>query len=116
MAGGVYGASPARPPPTSSRPRNFRSFLAQLSLWAAVLLAPAADAHAAELHGRVVGVSDGDTLTVLDPTRALHKVRLAGIDAPERNQPYAGDARRHLVALVLGKPVVVSWHNSYHRP
>jgi endonuclease YncB( thermonuclease family) len=70
----------------------------------------ASGAHAAELHGKVVGVADGDTITVVDGARALHKVRLAGIDAPEKNQPYGGEARRHLVALVFGKPVVVTWH------
>ena len=36
--------------------------------------------QAAELRGRVVAVSDGDTVTVLDAERQQHKVRLAGID------------------------------------
>jgi len=31
----------------------------------------------------VVGVSDGDTITVLDDSKFQHKVRIAGIDAPE---------------------------------
>jgi len=34
------------------------------------------------LTGRVVGVTDGDTITVLDDRRVQHKIRLAGIDAP----------------------------------
>jgi endonuclease YncB( thermonuclease family) len=55
-------------------------------------------------------VSDGDTITVLDRARATHKVRLNGIDAPEKKQAYGGEARRHLADLVFGKPVVVSWH------
>ena len=38
--------------------------------------------QAAELRGRVVAVSDGDTVTVLDADRHQYKVRLAGIDAP----------------------------------
>ena len=40
--------------------------------------------QAADLRGRVVAVSDGDTVTVLDAERHQHKVRLAGIDAPEK--------------------------------
>ena len=44
--------------------------------------------HAVELRGKVVGVSDGDTVTVLDAERHQHKVRLAGIDAPEKAQAF----------------------------
>ena len=39
---------------------------------------------AVTLQGKVIGVSDGDTITVLDENRVAHKVRLAGIDAPEK--------------------------------
>src|SRR5687768_10659839 len=110
MADGGHHATPALSVPFHSFPlQNLLTCLVCLSLWAA-LVAPAACAHAAELHGRVVGVSDGDTITVLDRARATYKVRLAGIDAPEKKQPYGGDARRHLVGLVFGRPVVVSWH------
>jgi endonuclease YncB( thermonuclease family) len=38
--------------------------------------------------GRVVGVSDGDTITVLDDAKTQHKVRFAGIDAPEKGQAF----------------------------
>ena len=40
--------------------------------------------HAVELRGKVVGVSDGDTVTVLDAERYQFKVRLTEIDAPEK--------------------------------
>lgn len=39
-------------------------------------------ASADTLQGRVVGVTDGDTITLLDAFRTQHKIRLAGIDAP----------------------------------
>jgi hypothetical protein len=42
---------------------------------------------------RVVAVHDGDTLTAIDAANVQHKVRLAGIDAPETRQPYHGQAR-----------------------
>ena len=40
--------------------------------------------YADSLTGRVVKIADGDTVTVLDARNEQHKVRLAGIDAPER--------------------------------
>ena len=45
-------------------------------------------ASAETLAGRVVGVADGDTLTVLVSGNRQVKIRLAGIDAPERGQPH----------------------------
>jgi len=41
-------------------------------------------ASAAVLTGHVVGVTDGDTITVLDASKTQHKIRVAGIDAPEK--------------------------------
>lgn len=41
-------------------------------------------AYADQLTGRVVSIADGDTLTVLDRSRIQYKVRLIGIDAPEK--------------------------------
>jgi len=44
--------------------------------------------EAATLTGRIVGVHDGDTITLLDATKTQHKIRLAGIDAPELRQAF----------------------------
>ena len=52
-----------------------------------------------ELRGRVVGVADGDTLTVLDVGRQQIKVRLAEIDAPEKKQPYGQRSKQALSDL-----------------
>lgn len=99
-------ASPAARSPSSGSP-NSRLF--RFILFASALVLTGSGAVAAELHGRVVGVTDGDTITVLDETRANRKVRLAGIDAPEKNQPYGAEATQHLAALANGKPVAVTW-------
>ena len=66
-------------------------------------------AAAKVIHGRVVGVSDGDSVTVLDAQKTQYKIRLAGIDAPERAQAYGQKAKESLSDLVFGKQVDVEW-------
>jgi len=61
----------------------------------------------ADVTGRVVAVTDGDTIKVLDSDNTEHKVRLVGIDAPERGQPFGSVSRDHLAVLVAGKDVLV---------
>ncbi|MDH3520071.1 MAG: thermonuclease family protein [Myxococcales bacterium] len=75
---------------------------------AALLLAPAAATAAAPfLEGRVVAVFDGDTLEVLvDQER--RRIRIAGIDTPERGQPWAERAKQALSARVFGKQVQIN--------
>ena len=53
----------------------------------------------------VVGVADGDTVTVLDADKSQHKVRVAGIDAPEKAQPFGQRAKQRMSTLVFGKEV-----------
>lgn len=68
--------------------------------------------HAEEFSGRVVGVSDGDTITVLvgvEPKR----VRLAGIDAPEKGQAFAQRAKQAASRLVFGRTVRVVARGQY---
>ena len=72
------------------------------------LLLLQAQARAEELAGRVVGVSDGDTLTVLTEGQRQVRVRLAEIDTPEAAQPYGARARQELSELVFGRPVEVA--------
>ncbi len=66
-------------------------------------------AEAATITGRVVGVSDGDTITVLDADRTQYKIRLAGIDAPESKQAFGSRSKQNLSDLVFGKDVAVEW-------
>jgi endonuclease YncB( thermonuclease family) len=62
---------------------------------------------AGTITGKVVGVSDGDTITVLDASKAQHKIRLAGIDAPEKAQAFGNRSKQHLSDSVFGKNVEV---------
>ncbi len=56
--------------------------------------------------GRVSGVSDGDTLSVLQHGRAV-KIRLYGIDCPEKHQAYGRQAHRFTSDLAFGREVEV---------
>lgn len=61
------------------------------------------------LQGRVVGIADGDTITVLDASNTQYKIRLAGIDAPEKKQPFGQVSKKSLSELVYDKSVQVDW-------
>ncbi len=76
---------------------------------AAFLLLAAPTAFADTLTGKVVKVADGDSITILDNTNAQHRIRLQGIDAPERKQAFDNASRKHLASLVAGKTVTVKW-------
>jgi endonuclease YncB( thermonuclease family) len=65
--------------------------------------------HADTLTGRVVNVADGDTVTVLDANHQQHKIRLQGIDAPEKAQPFGQRSKESLSAMVFNKDVRVEW-------
>ncbi len=65
--------------------------------------------HAETLVGQVVAVSDGDTIKVLDDTKKLFVIRLMGIDAPEKAQPYGQRSKQSLSDLVFHDRVEVQW-------
>ncbi len=67
-------------------------------------------AAADTLTGRVVKVTDGDTVHVLDASQTRHKIRLQGIDAPERKQAFGKRSKQYLTNLVAGRVVEVDWH------
>jgi endonuclease YncB( thermonuclease family) len=68
-------------------------------------------------EGRVVGVQDGDTITVLDSSNANHRIRLLGIDAPEKGQAFGTRSGQNLSQAVFNKIVTIEWskHDRYGR-
>jgi endonuclease YncB( thermonuclease family) len=78
-----------------------------LPLVAALLFANHATADT--LQGRVVGVADGDTVTVLDSSNMQWKIRLMGIDAPEKKQAFGNKSKDHLSGLIFNKNVTVEY-------
>jgi endonuclease YncB( thermonuclease family) len=71
-----------------------------------ILITLALAAPEPELSGRVVGIADGDTITVLVDKVGV-KIRLDGIDAPERGQAFGARSRETISELVFGKTVRV---------
>lgn len=69
-------------------------------VWAGLALADT-------VEGKVVGVADGDTVMVLDDQHTQHKIRLAGIDVPEKGQDFGNRSKEHLSSLVFGRLVMV---------
>jgi endonuclease YncB( thermonuclease family) len=66
-------------------------------------------ANADELTGRVVDVASGDSITIVDASNTEFKVRLSGIDAPEKQQPFGVESKKSLADLINGKEVTVNW-------
>ncbi len=73
---------------------------------APAVTAPVKASYPYELSGTVVGISDGDTLTVLVDSTP-RKVRLNGVDAPESRQAHGTKAKEFLAALAFRKAVTL---------
>lgn len=64
------------------------------------------------LMGEVVAVADGDTVTVLDSNKRQYRIRLAGIDAPEKRQAFGKRSRQALASMVFRQQVTVETHKT----
>ena len=78
-----------------------------LRCFTACLILFATPVFAGELSGKAIGISDGDTFTLLTSDKQQIKIRLAEIDAPESNQPYGNRSQQALSGLIFGKDVRV---------
>ena len=76
-------------------------------LWSAIVALWALPAHAGSLSGQVGGVLDGDILEVLHQGKA-ERIRLNGIDCPEKDQAYGERAKQAISELVVGKEVMLN--------
>ena len=65
--------------------------------------------QAETLVGKVVGITDGDTITVIDTDKTEHKIRLMGIDAPEKKQDYGIESKKALSNYIYQKEVTVDY-------
>jgi endonuclease YncB( thermonuclease family) len=84
-----------------------RHFDASQALFALLLVTFGLFAEARTIEGRIVGVADGDTVTVVDSSNMQHKVRLSGIDAPEKAQAFGNRSKQSLSELAFNKSATV---------
>ena len=82
-----------------------------VGIFLAVWVLGAGAAEWQRFEGRVVGVLDGDTIDVLMAEKRVQRVRLIGIDAPEKSQPFGRKSKQHLSDLVFGSVVAVQWQH-----
>ena len=78
-------------------------------LFATLLILISCSLQAATLQGKVVSVADGDTIKVLDATNTQHKIRLQGIDAPEKAQAFGQKSKQSLYRLAHNKQATVEF-------
>lgn len=64
------------------------------------------------LEGKVVGVADGDTITVLSAVNRQARVRLQGVDAPESQQAFGQVSKQSLSDLIFGRQVIVEYEKT----
>jgi endonuclease YncB( thermonuclease family) len=81
-----------------------RHLIFQLFLLFFLLVTPALSQV---ITGKVVSIADGDTITILDSSKTQHKIRLYGIDTPEKGQPFGKAAKKYTASLTAGKTVKV---------
>ena len=74
-----------------------------------LLLSSNALANSLNCPCKVVKVTDGDTVHVLDQSKERHKIRLGGIDAPERKQAFGKQSKKNLSNLIAGKNIEVEY-------
>lgn len=68
--------------------------------------------QAAVIEGKAIKVADGDSITILDADLVQHKIRINGIDAPEKAQPFGERSRQNMVRMVAGKDVSADCHKA----
>jgi endonuclease YncB( thermonuclease family) len=56
---------------------------------------------------KVVSISDGDTFTAINKDNLQLKIRVFGIDAPEKKQAFGNKSREFLSSLIFGKSITI---------
>jgi len=63
--------------------------------------------YSATFNAKVIGVTDGDTIVVLNEDKQQIKIRLEGIDCPESRQDFGQKAKQATAELCFGKEVII---------
>lgn len=59
------------------------------------------------IEGKVIGIIDGDTFDLLNDSNKTYRIRMEGIDAPEKGMPFYQVAKKHLGSLCFGQRVAM---------
>jgi len=62
---------------------------------------------AKKTSGKIIGIIDGDTYDLLTEDNKTIRIRMEGIDAPEKGMPYCNVAKKHLSSLCYGKKITL---------
>jgi endonuclease YncB( thermonuclease family) len=81
-------------------------------IFGTLLFLAATLATADELRGVVVGIADGDTLTILDASKQQHRIRINGIDAPEKRQAFGERSKQNLSTMAFQKDASLECHKT----
>jgi len=82
--------------------------MTKLKLFLITLIAVFSLSTQAEIiRGKVIKIADGDTLTLLANSNKKIRIRLAGIDTPEKKQPFGNSAKKILAKLVFQKKILI---------
>jgi endonuclease YncB( thermonuclease family) len=80
------------------------------TILALILALTTLTSFANQLQGKVIKVTDGDTVNVLTSDNETHRIRLSGIDAPEKKQAFGSKSKQVLADLIDGKTVNVEYN------
>jgi endonuclease YncB( thermonuclease family) len=86
---------------------NIYRLTAALLIWLVLSCDGSARELSRQFSGQVIAVTDGDTVKVLNKDNVVERIRVAGIDAPEKKQPFGTQSKHSLSALTFDKKVDV---------
>ncbi len=84
----------------------------QLILYLLISLLLSTPALSKVITGKVIHIADGDTITILDSNKTQHKVRLYGIDTPEKSQAFGNKAKKFTSSLTASKTAEVTAYDT----
>ncbi len=87
-------------------------FLTIMVTWGKPSCAETHTKNTQTITGKVIHISDGDTYDILTEDNITHRVRMLGIDAPEKGQDFHRKATDYLKSLLYNQTVTIQFDNT----